>query len=269
MRVLYLSILSFCFVIVACETESNQQKYGYNIEINQQVLSDSSIVKYYQPFKKNLEESLMNTPISYSPETYKKNDGELNSTLSNMFADATYEMSNPVFNKMSGENIDIVLLNNGGIRSIISKGNISEKTAFELMPFENSIVVLELNGLSIIKMIDYLKKVKLQHPISGLQITLNNDYSVNEVLDDMTKAIFVGDENNKVSSVRRNLQTSYVRRLINLLAQDYYDELATAAAYDSLRQIQKLVRKTSTDIPTRSHRKLISWIIESGLDRAN
>ena len=181
MRVLYLSILSFCFALVACKTESNQQKYGYNIEINQQVLSDSSIVKYYQPFKKNLEESLMNTPISYSPETYKKNDGELNSTLSNMFADATYEMSNPVFNKMSGENIDVVLLNNGGIRSIISKGNISEKTAFELMPFENSIVVLELSGLSIIKMIDYLRKVKLQHPISGLQITLNNDYSVNEV----------------------------------------------------------------------------------------
>ena len=181
MRVLYLSILSFCFVIVACETESNQQNRGHNIEINQQILSDSSIVKYYQPFKKNLEESLMNTPISYSPETYKKNDGELNSTLSNMFADATYEMSNPVFNKMSGKNIDIVLLNNGGIRSIISKGNISEKTAFELMPFENSIVVLELSGLSIIKMIDYLRKVKLQHPISGLQITLNNDYSVNEV----------------------------------------------------------------------------------------
>ena len=181
MRVFYLSILSFYFVVVACETESNKQKYGHNIEINQQVLSDSSIIKYYQPFKKNLEESLMNTPISYSPETYKKNDGELNSTLSNMFADATYEMSNPVFNKMSGKNIDIVLLNNGGIRSIISKGNISEKTAFELMPFENSIVVLELSGLSIIKMIDYLRKVKLQHPISGLQITLNNDYSVNEV----------------------------------------------------------------------------------------
>jgi len=181
MRILYLSILSLSLVIVACETETNQRKYGYNIEINQKVLSDSSIVKYYQPFKKNLEESLMNTPISYSPETYKKNDGELNSTLSNMFADATYEMSNPVFNKMSGKNIDIVLLNNGGIRSIISKGNISEKTAFELMPFENSIVVLELSGLSIIKMIDYLRKVKLQHPIRGLQITLNNDYSVNEV----------------------------------------------------------------------------------------
>ena len=68
--------------------------------------------------------------------------------------------------KMSGKNIDIVLLNNGGIRSIISKGNISEKTAFELMPFENSIVVLELKWhYQLIKMIDYLRKVKLQHPI--------------------------------------------------------------------------------------------------------
>ena len=181
MRVLCLYILSFCFFIIGCKTESNQQKYGYNIEINQQFLSDSSIVKYYQPFKKKLEESLMNKPISYSPKSYNKNDGELNSTLSNMFADATYEMSNPVFNEISGKNIDIVLLNNGGIRSIISKGNISEKTAFELMPFENSIVVLELSGLSINKMVDYLRKVKLQHPIRGLQIILNNDYSVNEV----------------------------------------------------------------------------------------
>ena len=49
------------------------------------------------------EESLMNKPISYSFETYKKNDGELNSTLSNMFADATYEMSNDRFKEISGK----------------------------------------------------------------------------------------------------------------------------------------------------------------------
>ena len=121
----------------------------------------------------------MNKPISYSFDTYKKNDGELNSTLSNMFADATFEMSNERFKEISGNNIDIVLLNNGGIRSIISKGNISEKTAFELMPFENSIVVLELSGKSINKMIDYLRVVKLQHPLKGLEIELNNDYSLN------------------------------------------------------------------------------------------
>ena len=88
-------------------------------------------------------------------------------------------------------------------------------------------------------------------------------------LNDLTKSIFTGDKDNKVSSIRRNLQTAYVRRLIDILAQDYYDELATAAAYNSLREIQKIVRRSSSDVSTKSHRKLVSWIIESGLDRAN
>ena len=182
MRIYYKHIILLYLVLVGCKNNPNQENYNQNIEINQQILSDSTIVKYYQPFKKNLEESLMNKPISYSFDTYKKNDGELNSTLSNMFADATYEMSNPVFNEISGNNIDIVLLNNGGIRSIISKGNISEKTAFELMPFENSIVIVKLDGNSIKKMVDYLVKVRLPHPIKGLEIILNKDYSIKSVL---------------------------------------------------------------------------------------
>ena len=74
------------------------------------------------------------------------------------------------------------LLNNGGIRSIISQGPVSEKTAFELMPFENSIVIVKLDGNSIKKMVDYLVKVRLPHPIKGLEIILNKDYSVESVL---------------------------------------------------------------------------------------
>ena len=179
MRLLLVNLLLLLF-LSACTKKSDYKTEINNIEVNQLIKVDSSIVKFYLPFKKTLEESLMNTPISYSFETYKKNDGELNSTLSNMFADATFEMSNERFKAISGNNIDIVLLNNGGIRSIISKGDISEKTAFELMPFENRIVVLELNGKSINKMIDYLRLVKLQHPIRGLQIKLNNDYSLND-----------------------------------------------------------------------------------------
>ena len=180
MRYLFLNLLLF-LVFLGCLNHDNLRMDTNSIEINENILSDSSIVNFYLPFKKNLEKSLLSKPISYSIETYKKNDGELNSTLSNMFADATFEMSNERFKKISGNDIDIVLLNNGGIRSVISKGEISEKTAFELMPFENSIVVLELSGKSINKMIDYLRTVKLQHPIRGLQIELNDDYSINRV----------------------------------------------------------------------------------------
>tara|TARA_B100001758_G_scaffold15281_1_gene10963 strand:- start:5692 stop:8184 length:2493 start_codon:yes stop_codon:yes gene_type:complete len=117
------------------------------------------------------------------------------------------------------------------------------------------------------KILDHILNAWTLSRITDTQL-YGNDYSVYEVIDDLTEAIFMEDMNSEVSSVRRNLQTSYVRRLIGILAQDYYDEFATAAAYNSLRDIQKIVRKSSNDVPTKSHRKLIAWIIESGLDRA-
>lgn len=118
------------------------------------------------------------------------------------------------------------------------------------------------------RVLDHILSPWTLYRISDTELYGNN-YSVNEVIDDLTQAIFTGDPSNEISSVRRNLQTSYVRRLISILGQDYYDELATSAVYSSLRQIQKLARKSSSDSSTKSHRKLISWIIESGLDRAN
>ncbi|MBD51639.1 MAG: hypothetical protein CMB08_07020 [Euryarchaeota archaeon] len=117
------------------------------------------------------------------------------------------------------------------------------------------------------RVLDHILSPWTLYRISDTQL-YGNDYSVNEVINDLTQAIFTGDQNNEVSSVRRNLQTAYVRRLFGILAQDYYDELSVAAVYTSLRDIQKIVRKSSNDTATKSHRKLISWIIESGLDRA-
>ena len=96
-----------------------------------------------------------------------------------------------------------------------------------------------------------------------------NSYSVNEMIDDLTEAIFIGDQNNEVSTVRRNLQVAYVRRLIEVMSQDQYDELSTAAVYSSLREIQKILRKASSHNPTKSHRKYLSWIISSALDLSN
>jgi len=53
------------------------------------------------------------------------------------------------------------------------------------------------------------------------------------------------------------------------MSQDQYDELSTAAVYSSLREIQKILKKTSSHNPTKSHRKYLSWIISSALDLSN
>ncbi len=118
------------------------------------------------------------------------------------------------------------------------------------------------------KVLDHILSAWTLSRITDTQL-YGNDYSVYEVINDLTEAIFLEDMNSEVSSIRRNLQTSYVRRLISILAADYYDEFATAAAYSSLRNIEKLMKKTSSHEPTKAHRKLIHWIIDSGLNRAN
>jgi hypothetical protein len=88
------------------------------------------------------------------------------------------------------------------------------------------------------------------------------------MLSDLTDAIFKEDASMPVNSMRRNLQTFYVRRLLNILTQDYYDEISTASAYSTLRNIQKIIRNSSRDQQTSEQRELLKWIIESGLDRA-
>jgi 2',3'-cyclic-nucleotide 2'-phosphodiesterase (5'-nucleotidase family) len=76
----------------------------------------------------------------------------------------------------------MVLLNHGGIRSVLSKGNITTRTAYSLMPFENSVIVVALKGTVIMEMTSYLKEFGKPHPISGIELVLNSDNTYNTIL---------------------------------------------------------------------------------------
>ncbi len=111
-------------------------------------------------------------------------------------ADAVYAEANPIFKTRTGKDIDMVLLNYGGIRSILPKGNITTKTAFELMPFENSIVVVELKGKQIDSLVSYLCKSKRAHPISKLKLSIDKNFkllnaTVKEQAIDTSKTYYV------------------------------------------------------------------------------
>ena len=157
----------------------NQANRNFENKLLDHEISEDSIINLFiKPFTKEINKSDLNISLAYSPKKYTKKDGELNSTLSNLFADATFQICNPIFNKIFQKNIDIVLLNTGGIRSIISKGEISKKTAYELMPFENQILLLELKGDIIMEMVEYLIRERKSHPIYGLQINLDQNYNL-------------------------------------------------------------------------------------------
>ncbi len=175
-------IIGFISLIFSCE--NSKQLVNINAEnriIAEGLPSNKDIEAVIDPYKINLDKS-MNKILSYSTATYSKNDGNYNTAIGNLMADAIMELSNPIFKSRTGKNLDMVLLNHGGIRSVLSKGNITTRTAYSLMPFENSVIVVALKGTVIMEMTSYLKEFGKPHPISGLELVLNSDNTYNTIL---------------------------------------------------------------------------------------
>ena len=173
-----LLVLVVAFIFQSCKEEASflTKIKGENISITDSLSTVSEIDDFIKPYREHVNKNL-DSVLAYSVDTYSKNDGELNTAIGNLMADIVYEQANPVLNKRTGKNIDFVLLNHGGIRSIISKGNVSIRNAYEVMPFENSIVVLDLKGDQVKELIAYLARNKRAHPITKLNLELDKDFN--------------------------------------------------------------------------------------------
>ncbi|WP_347922154.1 5'-nucleotidase C-terminal domain-containing protein [Pontimicrobium sp. SW4] len=195
----YFLSLIVLILLVSCKQEVHLTKIeGKRIEINDSLSGNKDIEAFIKPFREHVNSDL-DSVLAYSLDTYSKTDGELNTAIGNFMADAVKEMANPIFKARTGNDIDIVMLNHGGIRSILSKGDITSRTAYQIMPFENSVVVTDLKGTSVKEMISYLQKAKRAHPISGMSIKLNRDF---ELLDAKIKGEAIDD--NKTYYVATN-----------------------------------------------------------------
>ncbi|MFS4417145.1 5'-nucleotidase C-terminal domain-containing protein [Maribacter sp. 2307ULW6-5] len=132
---------------------------------------------FVEPYRERID-AVLDSTLAYAPYDITKTDGPYNTTAGNLMADAMYEMATPIFEKRTGKALDAVLMNHGGIRAVISKGNVSARTAYEVMPFENSISVVALSGSALDKMVKHIVTSRRAHPISGLQIELKPNGSL-------------------------------------------------------------------------------------------
>ena len=180
LKIKHFVIFITLLVLGSCKKETKHltELTGRQIAIDSSNILVDSIQDFITPYHNRVEQVLDST-IAYAPFTISKTDGKFNTTAGNLMADIVMSETNTIFQKRTGNSIDFVLLNHGGIRSIISKGNVTARTAYEVMPFENSVVVVELKAESLLKMVDYLIKAKRAHPVAGIQLILNKDNTVN------------------------------------------------------------------------------------------
>lgn len=171
-------------LLICCKgTEKNTKNISEvsseRISVNGEINADKEIANFIKPYKEHLNATL-DSVLAYNPNLLSKNDGDLNTAIGNLMADVVLQQANPVIKKRTGREIDMVLLNHGGIRAELPAGDITTRSAYNLMPFENEIVVAELTGTQLKEMLKYLEKAKTAHPVSGIKIKANSDFKIME-----------------------------------------------------------------------------------------
>ena len=130
---------------------------------------DSNIIKIISPYKNKLDKE-MNEVICYTKNNLIK--GQPESTLGNFICDLSLEKTN-------GE-ANICVFNNGGLRDIIPKGDITTRDIYKVMPFENELVILELNNSEYYNLLQYITE-RGGEPFGGTNIIEKKDTIISDL----------------------------------------------------------------------------------------
>ena len=171
-------------LIISCKSASSYQTIkieGKKIGVTNEKGENKEIADYVKPYSDNINKDLNNV-LAYCTETQDKSKGTWQSNIGNLLAEITFELGNPVFQKRENKTIDVCLLNHGGIRAVIPKGDVTTRTAFEVMPFENSLIIVGLTGKEIKTLAEYIIKEKKPHPLYGMKIYIDkNTLAINKI----------------------------------------------------------------------------------------
>ena len=110
-------------------------------------IQDSAYLNDLAPIKANLEHEL-NIPIGYAPEALPVYAPEC--PMLNWASDALLAIAR----ERCPEPVDVAVVNIGGMRCEWAAGDITFRNVFELMPFDNELVVLTMKGKELLALCD-------------------------------------------------------------------------------------------------------------------
>lgn len=163
MRNLSIWFFLLSFLAISCKSMQHLAKVEPQKEVinaESQIQNDTQADSLIQPYKAVIDKE-MNRVIGHVKEEMIKAQPE--STMGNFCADAIYKMATDYY----GEPIDFALQNYGGMRvPSIAAGPITRGKVYELMPFENRVAILTLDGKSTLQLIEHMA-MKGGWPISA------------------------------------------------------------------------------------------------------
>jgi 2',3'-cyclic-nucleotide 2'-phosphodiesterase (5'-nucleotidase family) len=162
----------------ACASTDTLAVHPEMLPVKLDSLSSNELTAIIDPYRDSLRGE-MDRVVGFSPMNMMAT--RPSSSLMNWVADAifvdqtrTVRLSTPTF----------CLLNKGGIRSTINKGNITNGDVFKLMPFDNQIVWVQL-PIECLKDIETYLRATGGEPIANARIE-NGKLLINGMRDDAT-----------------------------------------------------------------------------------
>lgn len=136
--------------LIACRSYGHLAKVSTTTMKLVPTAPDSAVSQLIYPYKSDLD-SKMNDVLASCPEAMTKAKPE--STLTNWVADALYNQSIKAY----AVPVAFAFQNYGGVRiNTLGKGPVTLNKIFELMPFDNTLVLVKLNGTEMQQFFDYM-----------------------------------------------------------------------------------------------------------------
>lgn len=139
------------------------------------IQEDSIALAIIAPYKASMDAE-MNEVLAYSEQALTKDQPE--GPLGSFIADVVLAMASEYIKAQGGQPVDFCLLNNGGLRSTLPKGAITTRNIFELMPFENKLVVLQISGTNAEKMFHFIAR-EGGMPVAGVRMGIKDEKAMN------------------------------------------------------------------------------------------
>ena len=174
--------LSTTLIVAACNHQSHVTgvNVGY-VEMNKTELQyDSATATILKPYKDSLDK-LMNVIVGRTDVPMPKERDKLETLLGNFVADICLQKTLSLDYKSPEVAGTISFFNNGGLRSSLPKGDITRGNIFELMPFDNELVIITISGKKTWELIRYAAKSGGQ-PMAGMKLGIHPDKTPASVL---------------------------------------------------------------------------------------
>lgn len=181
--VLFITITALAACTAAGIRNTRIEAKKITLSSSQQESAD--IENFIAPYRTIINRD-MDSILSFAPQNFDKSQGKWQTTIGNLLAEATLKKAANLLYIKEKIVPDACLLNHGGIRAIIAKGNVTKRTAYEVMPFENSVVTVVLKAQQIREMAAYIAREQKPHPIAGMRIIIDDNKNI--------KAIYIQDK---------------------------------------------------------------------------